>query len=52
MLPITLAQVEADNTLENVLNEIRQITYSFQAKEITTKVYYKMGIVFKNFKDS
>ena len=39
-LPIALAQVEADNTYENVLNEIRQIIYSlYRAKEITKKVY-------------
>ena len=39
-LPIALAQVEADNTSENVLNEISQIIYSlYRAKEITKKVY-------------
>ena len=39
-LPIALAQVEADNTSENLLNEIRQVIYSLhQAKEITKKVY-------------
>ena len=39
-LPITLAQVKADNTSENLLNEIRQIIYSlYQEKEITKKVY-------------
>ena len=27
-LPIALAQVKADNTSENLLNEIRQTTYS------------------------
>ena len=27
-LPIVLAQVKADNTSENVLNEIRKIIYS------------------------
>ena len=32
-LPITLAQVKAGNTSENLLNEIRQIMYSLhQAK--------------------
>ena len=37
-LPITLAQLKAGNTSENLLNEIRQITYSlYQAKEITKK---------------
>ena len=35
-LPIALAQVKADNTSQNLLNEIRQIIYS---KEITKKVY-------------
>ena len=39
-LPIALAQVKADNTSENLLNEIRQVIYSlYQAKEITKKVY-------------
>ena len=38
-LPIALAQVKADNTSENLLNEIRQIIYPlYQAKEITKKV--------------
>ena len=37
-LPIAFAQVKAGNTSENLLNEIRQITYSFfGAKEITEK---------------
>ena len=39
-LPIALAQVKAGNNSESLLNEIRQIVYSFyQAKEITKKVY-------------
>ena len=39
-LAIVLAQVQAGNTYENLLNEIRQIIYSlYQAKEITKKVY-------------
>ena len=38
-LPIALAQVKAGNNSENLLNEIRQIVYSFyQSKEITKKV--------------
>ena len=33
-LPIALAQVKAGNTSENLLNEIRKITYSlYQAKK-------------------
>ena len=37
-LPIALSQVKAVNTSENLLNEIRQIIYSFyRAKEITKK---------------
>ena len=37
---IALAQVKADNTSENLLNETRQIIYSlYGAKEITKKVY-------------
>ena len=39
-LPIALAQVQAGNTSENLLNEIRQIIYSlYGAKDITEKVY-------------
>ena len=39
-LPIALAQVKAYNRSENLLNEIRQIMYSFYwAKGIITKVY-------------
>ena len=38
-LPISLAQVKAGNTSENLLNETRQIIYSlYQAKEITKNV--------------
>ena len=37
---MTLAQVKAGNTSENVLNEIREIIYSFyRAKEITKRLY-------------
>ena len=39
-LPIALAQVKADNTSENLLNQIRQTIYSlYRAKEFTKKVY-------------
>ena len=39
-ITMALAQVKAGNSSENVLNEIRQIIYSFYwAKEITKKVY-------------
>ena len=39
-LPIVLAQVKAGNTAENLLNEIRQIMYSwYGAKKVTKKVY-------------
>ena len=39
-LPIALAQVEAGNNSESLLNEIRQIVYSlYQSKQITKKVY-------------
>ena len=35
-LPIALAQVKAGNTSENLLNEFRQIMYSFyREKEVT-----------------
>ena len=39
-LPVALAQVKANNNSESLLNEIRQIVYSFyQSKQITKKVY-------------
>ena len=39
-LPISLAQVKAGNNSKSLLNEIRQIVYSFyQSKQITKKVY-------------
>ena len=39
-LPAALAQVQAGNISENLLNEIFQIAYSlYQAKEVTKKVY-------------
>ena len=39
-LPIALAQVEAGNNSENLLNELRQIVYHlYQSREITKKVY-------------
>ena len=39
-LPIALAQIKAGNNSKSLLNEIRQIAYSFyRSKEITKKVY-------------
>ena len=39
-LPITLAQVKAGNTSENLLNKIRQIiNYLHRVKEITKKLH-------------
>ena len=39
-LIIVLAQINAANNSENLLNEIRQIAYSlYRSKEITKKVY-------------
>ena len=39
-LPIALAQVKAANAFENLLNEIRQITYSlYREKKVSKKVY-------------
>ena len=39
-LPIALAQIKAGNNSESLLNEIRQIVYSFfRSKEIAKKVY-------------
>ena len=39
-LPIALAQIKAGNNSQSLLNEIRQIVYSFyKSKEITKKVY-------------
>ena len=40
ILPIALAQIQAGNNSQSLLNEIRQNIYSlYQAKEITKKVY-------------
>ena len=39
-LPIALTQVKAGKISENLLNEIRQITYSlYREKEVTKEVY-------------
>ena len=39
-LAIALAQINAGNNSESLLNEIRQIVYSlYRSKEITKKVY-------------
>ena len=39
-LPVALARVKAGNTYGKLLNEIRQVIYSFYwEKEITKKVY-------------
>ena len=39
-LPIALAQIQAGDHSESLLNEIKQIVYSLnQSKEITKKVY-------------
>ena len=39
-LPIAIAQLEAGNNSESLLNEIRQIFYSlYQSKQITKKIY-------------
>ena len=40
ILPIALAQIKSGKNSESLLNEIRQIAYSFyRSKEITKKVY-------------
>ena len=47
-LPISLAQIKADNNSQCFLNEIRQILYSlYQSKEITKKVYNNILISIK-----
>ena len=39
-LPIALAQVKPGNNSENLLNEIKQIVYSwYESEEITKQVY-------------
>ena len=39
-LPIALAEVQAGNNSESLLDEIRQTVYSlYQSKQITKKVY-------------
>ena len=40
--PIALAQVKADNTSKNLLNEIRQMSnhiFLYQAREMTIQLY-------------
>ena len=39
-LPIALAQIKAGNKSESLLNEIRQIVYSFYRSEEITKTVY------------
>ena len=56
-LPIVLSQVKAGNTSENLLNEIRQVTYFlYRAKEINKKVYKNImnsiSIKLKNIMDT
>ena len=60
-LPIALAQVKAGNNPESLLNEIRQIVYSYQSKQITKKLYnnnqiysitYKDEVIFMNSENS
>ena len=39
-LPITISQVKASNTSENLLNKIRKIIYPlYRTKEFTKKIY-------------
>ena len=39
-LPVAFTQIKAGNNSESLLNQIRQIVYSFyQSKEITKNVY-------------
>ena len=59
-LPITLAQVKAGNTSQNLLNQIRQIIYFlYWAKELlkkyimnSIKLQNRVGIMFRNFGNS
>ena len=39
--PVALAPVRAENTFENLLNEIRQIIYSLCQQKKSPKKYYK-----------
>ena len=55
-LPITLAQVKAGYTSENLLNKIEQILYLYLSKEIkkvynvtnSIQILYKMDTIFMN----
>ena len=38
ILPIPLPQAKAGNTSEKLLNEIRQIYFLYQQKEVTTSI--------------
>ena len=39
-LPIALAQVQAGNNSQNLLNEIRQIVYYLYQSKVITKIVY------------
>ena len=50
-LPIALGQVKAGSKSERLLNEIRQIVYSFyQSKQITRKVITKIRYYIYEFR--
>ena len=51
-LPIALGQLKACKTSENLLNEIRQITYYlYWAKKITKTIYNKMSSIKVSYKN-
>ena len=60
LVEAALVQVQDGNTSENSINETRQIKYSCQAIETTSKVYtnimnsssYRKDTIFINFKNS
>ena len=51
-LPISLAQLKARNTSEEVKNKIRQLLYSlYRSKKLTKQLYKSLTDIFKNGKN-
>ena len=51
-LPITLAQLNAENNSEKLKNEIRQLLYSVQTKKLTKNVYRSLVDIIQKWKQS
>ena len=51
-LPITLAQLNAENNSEKLKNEIRQLLYSVQTKKLTKNIYRSLVDIIQKWKQS